>query len=39
MKKILVLISALCTISASAQLIDKNDIIISAGGGIGLYKY
>jgi hypothetical protein len=39
MKKLLCLFAVACSISVSAQLIDKNDIIISAGGGIGLYKY
>ncbi len=39
MKKLFCVIAIACSVSASAQLIDKNDIIISTGGGIGLYKY
>ncbi|HTF03794.1 MAG TPA: outer membrane beta-barrel protein [Bacteroidia bacterium] len=39
MKKLFfVLALAFCT-AAQAQLIDRNDIIIQAGGGLGLYRY
>lgn len=39
MKKILFLLAITFTTMVHAQVIDRNDIIIQAGGGLGLYKY
>lgn len=39
MKKLFCAVGIACSITVSAQLIDKNDVIISAGGGSGLNKY
>lgn len=39
MKKLLTLTAAALCITAHAQLIDRNDIIIQAGGGLAIYKW
>lgn len=39
MKKILLACSVLICAAANAQVIDRNDIIIQAGAGIGIYHY
>ncbi len=39
MKKLLVLFGISCATAVSAQVIDRNDIIIQAGGGLSIYHH
>ena len=39
MKKLLLVFSIAATTGLSAQVVDKGDIIIQAGGGLGIYRY